>query len=66
MGFFIQLGYLGEGLPELLHTRQLIEEARPDDIGGSVSYPLPGTRFHEQVKAQLAAKRIGTAAATSP
>ncbi len=54
--FFIQLGYLGEGLPELLQTRQLIEEARPDDIGVSVSYPLPGTRFHEQVKAQLGAK----------
>ena len=56
VGFFIQLGYLGEGLPELLQTRQLIEEAQPDDIGVSVSYPLPGTRFHEQVKAQLGPK----------
>lgn len=56
VGFFIQLGYLGEGLDELLQTRQLIEEARPDDIGVSVSYPLPGTRFHEQVRAQLGAK----------
>lgn len=56
VGFFIQLGYLGEGLDELLQTRRLIEDARPDDIGVSVSYPLPGTRFHEQVKAQLGAK----------
>lgn len=56
VGFFIQLGYLGEGLPELLQTRQLIEDAQPDDIGVSVSYPLPGTRFHEQVKAQLGSK----------
>jgi len=56
VGFFIQLGYLGEGVDELLQTRRLIEEARPDDIGVSVSYPLPGTRFHEQVKAQLGAK----------
>ena len=56
VGFFIQLGYLGEGLPELLQTRQLIEEARPDHIGVSVSYPLPGTSFHEQVKAQLGSK----------
>lgn len=56
VGFFIQLGYLGEGLPELLQTRQLIEDAQPDDIGVSVSYPLPGTKFHEQVKAQLGAK----------
>jgi anaerobic magnesium-protoporphyrin IX monomethyl ester cyclase len=56
VGFFIQLGYLGEGLSELLQTRQLIETARPDDIGVSVAYPLPGTRFHEQVQAQLGAK----------
>ncbi|MDG0853499.1 B12-binding domain-containing radical SAM protein [Roseateles puraquae] len=56
VGFFIQLGYLGEGLTELLQTRELIEQAQPDDIGVSVSYPLPGTRFHEQVKAQLGAK----------
>jgi anaerobic magnesium-protoporphyrin IX monomethyl ester cyclase len=56
VGFFIQLGYLGEGLDELLATRQLIETARPDDIGVSVAYPLPGTRFHEQVRAQLGSK----------
>jgi anaerobic magnesium-protoporphyrin IX monomethyl ester cyclase len=56
VGFFIQLGYLGEGLPELLQTRRLIEDARPDDIGVSVAYPLPGTRFHEQVKSQLGPK----------
>ena len=29
-----------------------------DDIGVSVAYPLPGTRFHEQVKAQLGAKTV--------
>lgn len=56
VGFFIQLGYLGEQLPDLLATRELIGVARPDDIGVSVSYPLPGTRFFEQVKTQLGAK----------
>lgn len=56
VGFFIQLGYLGEGLDELLDTRRLIEVARPDDIGVSVAYPLPGTRFHELVQAQLGTK----------
>lgn len=56
VGFFIQLGYLGEQLDDLLATRDLIEEAAPDDIGVSVSYPLPGTKFYEQVKAQLGAK----------
>ena len=56
VGFFIQLGYLGEGLDELMATRQLIETAKPDEIGVSVSYPLPGTAFHEQVSAQLGEK----------
>jgi anaerobic magnesium-protoporphyrin IX monomethyl ester cyclase len=55
-GFFIQLGYLGEQLADLLATRELITQAAPDDIGVSVSYPLPGTRFYELVKAQLGRK----------
>ena len=56
VGFFIQLGYLGEQLSDLLATRELIMLAAPDDIGVSVSYPLPGTRFYEQVKTQLGIK----------
>jgi anaerobic magnesium-protoporphyrin IX monomethyl ester cyclase len=56
VGFFIQLGYLGEQLEDILATRALIDTACPDDIGISVSYPLPGTPFYEQVKAQLGAK----------
>lgn len=56
VGFFIQLGYLGEQLSDLLATRALVERAAPDDIGVSVSYPLPGTKFYEQVKAQLGKK----------
>ena len=55
-GFFIQLGYLGEQLADLLATRELVAQAAPDDIGVSVSYPLPGTRFYELVKAQLGRK----------
>jgi anaerobic magnesium-protoporphyrin IX monomethyl ester cyclase len=56
VGFFIQLGYLGEELMDVLATRRLLESARPDDVGVSVSYPLPGTRFHELVKEQLRGK----------
>lgn len=56
VGFFIQLGYLGEGLPELLETRRLIEQARPDDVGVSVAYPLPGTAFYDEVRGQLQGK----------
>ena len=44
VGFFLQLGYLGENLDDILATRRLVEEARPDDVGVSVAYPLPGTQ----------------------
>jgi anaerobic magnesium-protoporphyrin IX monomethyl ester cyclase len=56
VGFFIQLGYLGEKLEDILATRALIDQAMPDDVGVSVSYPLPGTVFHNQVKHQLGQK----------
>jgi len=56
VGFFIQLGYLDEQLADILATRSLLESARPDDVGVSVSYPLPGTKFYELVKAQLNGK----------
>ena len=56
VGFFIQLGYLGEELTDILATRELIEPARPDDVGVSVAYPLPGTKFHDLVSEQLGGK----------
>ncbi len=56
VGFFLQLGYLGEELDDILATRRLVEEARPDDVGVSVSYPLPGTKFYEAVKRQMGRK----------
>ena len=52
----IQLGYLGEEWDDILLTRDLILDERPDDIGVSVSYPLPGTKFYEMVKEQLSRK----------
>jgi len=56
VGFFIQLGYMDEQLADILATRDLLEAARPDEIGVSVSYPLPGTKFYDLVKAQLHGK----------
>jgi anaerobic magnesium-protoporphyrin IX monomethyl ester cyclase len=56
VGFFIQLGYLGEQLTDILATRVLLDAARPDDVGVSVAYPLPGTKFYELVKGQLNGK----------
>jgi anaerobic magnesium-protoporphyrin IX monomethyl ester cyclase len=51
--WFIQLGYPGENWEDLSATRELIRKEGPDDIGVSVAYPLPGTRFHELVRMQL-------------
>jgi anaerobic magnesium-protoporphyrin IX monomethyl ester cyclase len=56
VGFFLLLGYLGEELDDILATRDLVACARPDDVGVSVAYPLPGTKFHELVKKQLGEK----------
>ncbi len=55
--WFLQLGYLGEKWGDILRTRDLLREERPDDVGVSVSYPLPGTRFFEIVRDQLGPKR---------
>ena len=55
--WFIQLGYPSETWSDVLLTRDLIREERPDEIGVSVSYPLPGTKFHDNVVAELGAKR---------
>jgi anaerobic magnesium-protoporphyrin IX monomethyl ester cyclase len=57
IGFFLQFGYPGEGWREIERTRKLVRDLTPDDIGISVSYPLPGTRFHASVKARLGEKR---------
>lgn len=56
-GFFLQFGYPGEGAADIAATRNLVRDCAPDDIGISVSYPLPGTRFHERVVAELGERR---------
>ncbi len=55
--WFLQLGYPGEDWEDLLATRDLVRSERPDDIGVSVAYPLPGTLFYERVKDQLGQMR---------
>jgi anaerobic magnesium-protoporphyrin IX monomethyl ester cyclase len=54
--YFLQLGYPGETFADIAATLQLVRETLPDDIGVSVSYPLPGTRFHAMVAESLGAK----------
>jgi anaerobic magnesium-protoporphyrin IX monomethyl ester cyclase len=57
VGFFLQFGYPGERLDDIARTFQLLRAGRPDDIGMSVSYPLPGTKFFQAVKMQLGDKQ---------
>jgi anaerobic magnesium-protoporphyrin IX monomethyl ester cyclase len=54
--FFVQFGYPGERWDDVLATVELVRDTLPDNIGVSVSYPLPGTRFHALVADQLRAK----------
>lgn len=57
VGFFLQFGYPGETREDIEMTLQMVRDCQPDDIGISVSYPLPGTKFFENVKAQLGEKQ---------
>ncbi len=57
VGFFLQFGYPGEAWMDVQKTLKMVRECAPDDIGISVSYPLPGTKFFERVKMQLGEKQ---------
>ncbi len=54
--FFIQFGYPGETKADINLTIKMINTLLPDELGISVSYPLPGTVFYENVKSQLKKK----------
>ncbi|KAA0284455.1 MAG: radical SAM protein [Chloroflexi bacterium] len=57
VGFFLQFGYPGETWDDVQLTLKMVRECMPDDIGISVSYPLPGTKFYERVKLELGEKQ---------
>ena len=58
--YFLQFGYPGETWEDIEQTIALVRNTRPDDIGISFSYPLPGTLFYERVQEQIGAKRNWT------
>jgi anaerobic magnesium-protoporphyrin IX monomethyl ester cyclase len=60
VGYFLQFGYPGETIDDVEATLKMVRENMPDDVGMSVSYPLPGTRFYENVEAQMVDKRNWT------
>jgi anaerobic magnesium-protoporphyrin IX monomethyl ester cyclase len=57
VAYFLQFGYVGETKADINETIELVLKTLPDEVGISVSYPLPGTKFYENVKDQLKEKR---------
>ncbi|GAB4030055.1 B12-binding domain-containing radical SAM protein [Spirosoma gilvum] len=57
VAFFLQYGYLGEEWEDIQQTLAMVKRLLPDDLGISVSYPLPGTGFYNKVKTQLQEKQ---------
>jgi radical SAM superfamily enzyme YgiQ (UPF0313 family) len=55
--FFLQFGYPGEQWEDIQQTIDLVRKTRPDDIGVSFSYPLPGTAFYDRVQEQIGSKK---------
>ncbi len=58
--FFLQFGYTGETMDDIDKTVKMVNDLMPDDIGISVSYPLPGTKFYERVASQMKVKQNWT------
>ncbi|MES2747897.1 MAG: radical SAM protein [Bacteroidota bacterium] len=56
VAFFLQFGYLSETKKDIQKTIAMVNELQPDNIGISISYPLPGTLFYEKVKDDLKLK----------
>lgn len=56
VAFFLQFGYPGETREDIAKTLKMVGDLQPDDIGISISYPLPGTKFYERVKEELSVK----------
>jgi len=57
VGYFLQFGYLGEKSREIQQTIAMVRTNLPDEIGISVSYPLPKTPFYERVQSEMGMKQ---------
>lgn len=57
VAFFLQFGYPGEERSDIDATLRMVRECSPDELGISVSYPLPGTKFYDSVKKELETKQ---------
>jgi radical SAM superfamily enzyme YgiQ (UPF0313 family) len=57
VAFFLQYGYTGETDEDIEQTLDMVRRLMPDEIGISVSYPLPGTEFYRRVETELGRKK---------
>jgi radical SAM superfamily enzyme YgiQ (UPF0313 family) len=55
-GLFLQFGYPGESWEDIESTIRMVRNVKPDDVGVSVTYPLPGTKLHQVVASGLGKK----------
>jgi radical SAM superfamily enzyme YgiQ (UPF0313 family) len=55
-GLFLQFGYPGETWTDIESTIRMVRTAKPDDVGVSVTYPLPGTKLYQLVSSGLGKK----------
>lgn len=51
--FFMMVGYPGEDIEDLKLSVKLLRETLPDEFSTTIAYPLPGTKFYEQVRDRL-------------
>ena len=56
VGWFLQFGYPGENWEDIEATIRMVRDTRPDDVGVSVTYPLPGTKLYQLVASRLGGK----------
>jgi anaerobic magnesium-protoporphyrin IX monomethyl ester cyclase len=54
--FFLQFGFPGETKEDVRKTIRLLTDLMPEDIGISITYPLPGTKFYESVRKDMEGK----------
>jgi anaerobic magnesium-protoporphyrin IX monomethyl ester cyclase len=55
--FFLQFGYPGEIKEDIDATLKMVMDLLPENIGISVTYPLPGTKLYNNVQPQLNDKK---------
>jgi radical SAM superfamily enzyme YgiQ (UPF0313 family) len=51
--FFMMVGYPGEEWEDLQESVKMLRETLPDSFSTTIAYPLPGTKFYEQVRDRL-------------